>query len=63
MYSDMSEPKITTIEVNTEQMSSLAVDTILKKIENPSYNIGRMPVGGRIIYKNSVRSLISDSIR
>ncbi len=60
MYSDMSEPKITTIEVNTEQMSALAVDTIIKKTENPFYNIGRIPVSGKIIYKNSVRSLISE---
>lgn len=57
VYSEMSDPKITTIEVNTEQMSALAVDTILKKIENPAYSIGRIPVGGRIIYKNSVRAL------
>lgn len=57
VYSEMSDPKITTIEVNTAQMSALAVETILKKIENPTYSIGRMPVGGRIIYKNSVRSL------
>ncbi len=57
MYSDMSEPKITTVEVNTEQMAALAVDTILKKIDNPNYNIGRIPVSGRIIYKNSVRSI------
>lgn len=57
MYSDMSEPKITTIEVNTEQMSAIAVDTILKKIDNPNYTIGRIPVSGRILYKNSVRTL------
>lgn len=57
MYSDMSVPKITTIEVNTEQMSSLAVDTIIKKINNPSYTIGRIPVSGRILYKNSVRAI------
>lgn len=57
VYSDMSEPKITTIEVNTEQMSSLAVDTILKKISSPSYTIGRIPVSGKILYKNSVMSI------
>ncbi len=57
MYSNMSEPKITTVEVNTEQMASIAVDTILKKIENPNYEIGRIPVGGRILYKNSVRAI------
>lgn len=57
MYSDMADPRITTVEVNTEQMSMLAVDTILKKIENNSYTIGRIPVSGSIIYKNSVRSI------
>lgn len=57
MYSDMSEPKITTIEVNTEQMALLAVEAILKKIENPSCTIGRIPVAGRIIYKSSVKAI------
>ena len=57
VYSDMSDPKITTIEVNTEQMSQLAVDTILKKISLPGYRIGRIPVSGRILYKNSVMSI------
>lgn len=58
VYSEVSEPKITTIEVNTEKMSLTAVDAILKKIENPSYSIGRISISGDIIYKNSVRSVI-----
>lgn len=58
IYSEISEPKITTIEVNTEQMSMLAVDTIMKKIENRKYSIGRIPVGGKILFKNSVRALV-----
>ncbi len=57
VYSDMSEPKITTIEVSTEQMSRIAVDTILKKIESPGYTVGRIPVSGKILYKSSVRAI------
>lgn len=57
VYSSVSEPKITTIEVNTEAMSRCAVDTLLRRIENPSVRTGRIPVSGNIVYKNSVRSL------
>ncbi|MGN0666284.1 MAG: LacI family DNA-binding transcriptional regulator [Huintestinicola sp.] len=60
VYSDVSEPKITTIEVDTEKMSEIAVDSILRKAENPNYKVGRIPVSGNIVYKNSVRSLISE---
>ncbi|MGN1417338.1 MAG: LacI family DNA-binding transcriptional regulator [Oscillospiraceae bacterium] len=57
VYSSVSEPKITTIEVNTEMMSARAVDVLLAKIEKPDKSVGRIPVSGDIVYKNSVRSL------
>lgn len=58
LYSSVSEPKITTIGVNTEAMSKQAVDALIKKIKNPKYSVGRVPVTCDIIYKNSVKSMI-----
>lgn len=58
IYSSVSEPKITTVEVNTEKMSEQAVNVLIKKIENPKFSSGRISVPCDIIYKNSVKSLI-----
>lgn len=57
VYSSLSDPKITTVEVNTELMSRLAVDALLKKITKPGTVIGRIRVNGSIVYKNSVRAI------
>ena len=57
VYSTISVPNITTIEVNTAHMSKLAVEGILQKIEKPSFSMGMVHVNGQIIYKDSVRSL------
>ena len=57
VYSSLSDPKITTVEVNTELMSRLAVDSLLKKITKPGTVIGRIRVNGSIVYKNSVRAI------
>ena len=54
VYSTISEPNITTFEVNTDEMSKLAVDVILKKIDNSDTSYGRMHVDGSIVYKSSV---------
>ncbi len=57
VYSTISDPNITTIEVNTAYMSKLAVEGLLQKIEKPSFSMGMVHVNGQIIYKDSVRSL------
>lgn len=57
VYSNISDPHITTIEVNTAYMSKLAVEAILQKIKNPAAQLGMVYVNGKIIYKDSVRSL------
>lgn len=57
VYSSVSEPKITTIEVNTEAMAKCAVETLMKRINEPSAVTGRISVQGDIVYKSSVRSL------
>ena len=57
VYSSISVPNITTIEVNTAQMANVAVEALLEKIDSPSFSIGMIQVKGKIIFKDSVMSL------
>lgn len=57
VYSDLSDPSITTIEVNAYYMAKLAVEGLLQKIKKNSFSMGMVHVNGRIVFKNSVRSL------
>lgn len=57
VYSSISTPNITTFEVNTEQMASIAVDELLSKIKTPNKETGMIQVKGKIVYKDSVASL------
>lgn len=57
VYSSISAPNITTVEVNTEQMSKIAVESLLMKIRSPRMTMGMVQVKGKIVYKDSVASL------
>lgn len=57
VFSSITVPNITTFEVNTEKMSSVAVDALLSKIKTPNEPVGMIQVKGRIVYKDSVSSL------
>lgn len=56
VYSSITVPNITTFEINTEKMSTIAVDALLSKIQTPSEHIGMIQVKGRIVFKDSVAS-------
>lgn len=57
VYSSISVPNITTIEVDTARMASIAVDSLISKINAPSAQIGMIQVKGKLIFKDSVKSL------
>lgn len=57
VYSELSDPSITTIEVNAAYMAKLAVEGLLQKIKKGTFSMGMVHVNGNIIFKNSVRSL------
>lgn len=57
VYSTISTPNITTFEVNTDRMASIAVDELLSKIKTPNKETGMILVKGKIVYKDSVASL------
>ena len=57
IYSTISNPGITTIDVNSSRMSYEAVEIMLKKIRDPDYRSGRVLVTGELIERNSVKKL------
>lgn len=57
IYSTISNPRITTIDVNSAQMSGEAVETIIRKIRDKGYRRGRVLVAGDLIERDSVRKI------
>ncbi len=57
VYATLSTPQLTTVEVDIEQMARTAVKTIMDKVANPSRHIGRVLVHGKIIYRDSVKTI------
>ena len=57
IYSTISDPQITTVEVNVYEMSKMAYQVIAKKIKNPDRVYGRVLIKGKMIYRESVKSI------
>lgn len=57
VYSTISEPNITTVEVNVDQMAKMAVESLLAKIRSPRTEIGMIQVKGRLLCKASVAAI------
>ncbi len=57
IYSTISTPRITTIDANSYEMSSHAVDIIIKKIHDNTYKCGRVLITGKLVERDSVRRL------
>lgn len=57
IYSTISNPRITTIDVNSYEMSDHAVNIIIKKIRDSSYKCGRVLVTGKLVERDSVKKL------
>ncbi len=53
IYSGISVPAITTVEVNVEAMSMAAVSSIVKRVKHPTKDYGRNIISGRIIVRDS----------
>ena len=60
IYSTISSPRLTTIDVNSRVMSTEAVDIILHKIRDGSYKRGRTLVTGKLVRRESVKDLNKD---
>lgn len=57
IYAALTEPLLTTVEVNIKEMSKVAVKIIMEKLHNPNEKYGRTLINGKIIHRNSVKSL------
>ncbi|MCE4050312.1 MULTISPECIES: LacI family DNA-binding transcriptional regulator [Bacillaceae] len=57
IYAALTEPLLTTVEVNIKEMSKAAVKIIMEKLHNPNEKYGRTLINGKIIHRNSVKSL------
>lgn len=57
ILSEISNPKITTYEVDMDGMAKASAERLIKKINNKSYNPGLKITVGKIIVKESVRDL------
>lgn len=59
IYSTISTPRLTTVDVNSRVMSTEAVDILLHKIRDGSYKRGRTLVTGKLVRRESVKNLNS----
>lgn len=60
IYSTISTPRVTTMDVNSYRMSSEAVEIIIKKIRDNNYRCGRILVTGKLVERDSVKILKND---
>ncbi|WP_343834680.1 substrate-binding domain-containing protein, partial [Bacillus horti] len=54
IYATITEPSLTTIEVNIQEMAKQTTKSIVEKIQNNNQSFGRISVKGKLIYRNSV---------
>jgi LacI family transcriptional regulator len=54
IFSNISNPKLTTVEVDIEAMSETAVDVMIRKISGDKHAIGRKVISGKLIIRDSV---------
>lgn len=57
LISEISDPTITTINVNPSEMADLAVSTILDRIQNPKTPTRIQIIDGKPVFKQSVKSM------
>lgn len=57
IYSTISNPRITTIDVNSYYMSHEAVEIMIRKIRDNSYHCGRVLVTGKLVERDSVKNI------
>lgn len=57
IYASVSKPKITTVDVNMEDMTTTAARIIVDKIKYPEKKYGRILIKGSIKYGESVKKL------
>lgn len=57
LISEISDPPITTINVDSGEMAELAVSTLLERIRNPKHPSRMQVLSGKLVIKGSVKSI------
>ncbi|HEX2927968.1 MAG TPA: LacI family DNA-binding transcriptional regulator [Ruminiclostridium sp.] len=57
IYATISDPQITTVEVDVEEMAGTAVKSILDKVKKENRRHGRSTIKGRIVLRDSVKDI------
>ncbi|HZH59532.1 MAG TPA: substrate-binding domain-containing protein [Metabacillus sp.] len=57
IYATITDPPLTTVEVDIEQMAFYSVNFVLEKIRDKNKTFGRVLVKGKMIYRNSVKKI------
>lgn len=61
IYATLTEPNLTTFEVDVEEMCRTAVKLIVEKVKDHHVRYGRVLVKGNIIYRDSVAPITMES--
>ena len=57
IFADIGIPKLTTYSINYNTMAQLAAESIVLKIENPKFHIGKKVVHGNVVVRDSVKKI------
>ncbi|MBZ4645950.1 MAG: LacI family transcriptional regulator [Petroclostridium sp.] len=57
IFASISRPRLTTVEIDMQEMARLAVECIVKKVRNDALKYGRILIKGKIIYRDSVKKI------
>lgn len=58
IYSTLSNPKLSTVNVDMNSIAKAGVDLLLRKIDNPEYRAGKVAIKGTIVHRDSVKNLV-----
>jgi len=61
IYARITDPKLTTMAVNIEEMAQSAAQFVVEKVKNPEKKFGRVSIKGNIVYRHSVKDLKVES--
>lgn len=59
IYATISSPQITTVQVDMEEMSRVAIKILINKINKSVKEYGRLLVKGKLVIRDSVKNLIA----
>lgn len=57
VFATISEPNLTTVAVDIEEMARTSARFIIEKVKDNNINFGRVSIEGKIIFRESVKSL------